>query len=337
MPRLDALRPLALSCHLALFGHGLPADEWTAGRCLPGRAAQIHAAVLAAAGHAARAARGGRRRHRARCRCRGADPPRPRPRASAGARVRVLLVVRDPAAFTRRSTSSSRRLGRFLGVADAHGVGGAGDRRRFFANAVRASPVYAAGSVPGCGRNRSEARSATTGNRSSSPRPGPRSPSWPTTPRQRWRCAPPSPPADRGGRARNGAVGGDPDRPPLEVGPPLVPQAQEEALLCLLLRGPRTIEDAVAALRRLPRFRARDEDQLRNIADWARRPLPPHRRQARPPPPPAGRGAAHRRARPPARRSARRGRPARRRGRGPPASCCTWRPPPPASPTSARC
>jgi hypothetical protein len=37
------------------------------------------------------------------------------------------------------------------------------------------------------------------------------------------------------------------------------PDAQEEAVLTLLLRGPRSIEDAVGALRALPRFRDRND------------------------------------------------------------------------------
>ena len=46
--------------------------------------------------------------------------------------------------------------------------------------------------------------------------------------------------------------------------------AQEEAVLALLLRGPRHIEDAVAALQTLPRFRDRDVDDVRGIASRAR-------------------------------------------------------------------
>ena len=39
----------------------------------------------------------------------------------------------------------------------------------------------------------------------------------------------------------------------------LEPEAQEEAVLTLLLRGPRSVEDAVGALRALPRFRDRND------------------------------------------------------------------------------
>ena len=48
------------------------------------------------------------------------------------------------------------------------------------------------------------------------------------------------------------------------------PDAQEEALLTLLVRDPHGIEDAVGSLRTHRRFRDRDEDALRDIANWAR-------------------------------------------------------------------
>src|SRR6478609_509673 len=57
--------------------------------------------------------------------------------------------------------------------------------------------------------------------------------------------------------------------PRWKLGPGLVPQAQEEVVLALLLRNPHRIEDAVDTPRLLPRFRGRDEDQVRNIASWA--------------------------------------------------------------------
>ncbi len=52
------------------------------------------------------------------------------------------------------------------------------------------------------------------------------------------------------------------------------PDAQEEAVLALLLRGPRGIEDAVSTLRALPRFRDAAEDEVRDIATWAHRQYP---------------------------------------------------------------
>ncbi len=50
----------------------------------------------------------------------------------------------------------------------------------------------------------------------------------------------------------------------------LEPEAQEEAVVTLLLGGPRRMEDAVSTLRTLPRFRDEDEDDVRAVATWAR-------------------------------------------------------------------
>ncbi len=50
----------------------------------------------------------------------------------------------------------------------------------------------------------------------------------------------------------------------------LEPEAQEEAVVALLLRGPQGMDDAVSALRTLPRFRDDDEDAVRAVATWAR-------------------------------------------------------------------
>ena len=47
-------------------------------------------------------------------------------------------------------------------------------------------------------------------------------------------------------------------------------EAQEEAVLALVVLAPELIEDAVRVLRRLPRYRDRDEDVVRNVATWAR-------------------------------------------------------------------
>lgn len=47
-------------------------------------------------------------------------------------------------------------------------------------------------------------------------------------------------------------------------------EAQEEAILALVMLAPVLIEDAVRVLRRLPRYRDRDEDSVRKVAVWAR-------------------------------------------------------------------
>src|SRR5690242_17415906 len=49
----------------------------------------------------------------------------------------------------------------------------------------------------------------------------------------------------------------------------LAPDAQEEALLALLLQRPRRIDDAVAALRTLDRFRLAAEEHVHDVATWA--------------------------------------------------------------------
>jgi hypothetical protein len=51
---------------------------------------------------------------------------------------------------------------------------------------------------------------------------------------------------------------------------PLSARAREEAVLGLLLLGPRTVDDAIDVLQLLPRFRARsrDSDLLDNVAEW---------------------------------------------------------------------
>ena len=49
----------------------------------------------------------------------------------------------------------------------------------------------------------------------------------------------------------------------------LAPDAQEEALLALLLQRPRRIDDAVAALRTLDRFRLATEEHVHDVATWA--------------------------------------------------------------------
>ena len=50
----------------------------------------------------------------------------------------------------------------------------------------------------------------------------------------------------------------------------LATEAQEEALVALLLDRPHRVEDAVAALRRLDRFRHAAEDHVHDVATWAR-------------------------------------------------------------------
>jgi tetratricopeptide (TPR) repeat protein len=50
----------------------------------------------------------------------------------------------------------------------------------------------------------------------------------------------------------------------------LASEAQEEALLALLLHGPQRVEDAVDTLRGLDRFQDEPEDHVRDVATWAR-------------------------------------------------------------------
>ena len=151
-------------------------------------------------------------------------------------------------------------------------VGGAGDRRRFFANAVRGFlGLGRAADVPAWARPErgpvgddgetmvwTQTRAALAVLATTS-----------VLPALAMRTAEPARLAAEvvaRERRRWSASLADPR---WQVGPPLVPQAQEEVVLCLLLRRPQTLEAAVAALRLLPRFRTRDENQLRNIADWA--------------------------------------------------------------------
>ncbi len=187
--------------------------------------------------------------------------------------MRVVLVVRDPATFTavldEQLTPGTATATPALALTVA---GGPGDRRRFFANAVRGYlglgrsaelPAWARperGSVGDDGETIvwTHARAAlaaladdpATAVAMRTAEPAALTADVVTRERRRW-----------------AATVADPH---WQVGPPLVARAQEEAVLCLLLRRPKTIEDAVATLRQLPRFRARDEDSVRNIADWAR-------------------------------------------------------------------
>ena len=248
----------------------LPAQEWLAGRCRPGCAARIAPAVRMAAG--------GRRGLVV------VDDADTEPAVDVAALVRqiradrerplrVLMVVRDAAAFT--AVLDEQLAPGTGGDADSLTLavaGGPGDRRRFFANAVRGflglnrSAVLPAWARPDLGPVGDDGESIV----------------WtqtraalavltddPVAAQEKRTAEPAQLAAEVVARERRRWAATLTD-PQWTLGPPLVAQAQEEAVLALLLRRPHSIEDAVAALRRLPRCRDRDEDQVRNIADWAR-------------------------------------------------------------------
>ena len=139
----------------------------------------------------------------------------------------------------------------------------------------------------------------TTIGAGSSPTPCAPSAAGPTTPAAPWaergarpgRCGRgtdgrhPGPGRARRPRRGSGPRAGDADRRPrtadrrdphareeaLEHRPPSKPDAQEEAVLALLLRGPRQHRGrGRRLLQTLPRFRDRDDDDVRDIAIWAR-------------------------------------------------------------------
>ena len=230
--------------------------EWTAGVARPGMTAQVVAAAAAV---------GARRPVLVVVDHADVEPTADiiavfRQAGAARNRVRVLMLVRDADAFGT--------------VLDEQGAGGRwesttlpvigvdGDRRRFFADAVRAFDAL--------------------------PDEAPLPP---------WAVAEPGPVGVEGepmaitqARAALAVLADDPDdalamrtadlaRLADEIvahekrrwkTDALEPAAQEEALLTLLVRDPHGVEGAIGILRTLPRCRDRDEHALRDIATWAR-------------------------------------------------------------------
>ncbi len=191
--------------------------------------------------------------------------------------VRVLLVARDAATFGAwLDVQLPARLAGRWPTTTLEPLGGEGDRRRWFARAVAAyagrlgrdpEPAWAdpgRGPVgaPGEPMVVTQARAvlavlATTPEEAASMRTaGPEALTGELVAheRRRWKDAATDPQGT------------------LPPGWPV--EAREEAVLALVLRAPGSLDQAARVLRRLPRYRDRQEDVVRNVASWVHRLYP---------------------------------------------------------------